>query len=82
MKWAVMGWAWATCVEEEKYIKIYWCGNLKEIFRLEFQDVCGRQYYEMSHTGTGLVGVDFINLALCRDNCHEVMRTVMTLVVS
>jgi len=66
-------------VEEEKYIKIYWCGNLKKMYRLEFPDICGRRYYEMDLIGTGLVGADFINVALCRDNCHEVMSIVMTL---
>jgi hypothetical protein len=60
-----MGWAWATCMEEEKYINIYtfWCGNLKEKYRLEFPDICGRRYYEMDRKGTGRVGADFINLA-------------------
>jgi len=66
-------------VEEEKYTQIYWCGNLKEIYCLEFLDVCGRRYYEMDLIGTGLVGADFINLALSRDNCHEVRSIVMTL---
>jgi hypothetical protein len=42
-----MGWARAKCVEEEKYKRVYWCGNLKEIYRLEFLDICGRRYYEM-----------------------------------
>jgi len=60
----MMGWAWATCEEEEeKCVKIYWCGNLKEIYCLEVLDIFGRRYYEMDHIGTGMVGADFINLA-------------------
>jgi hypothetical protein len=47
IKGVVMGWAWVTCMEEDKCINIYtfWCGNLKEIYRLEFPDICGRRYY-------------------------------------
>jgi hypothetical protein len=58
-----MGWALATCVEEEKYVTVYWCGNLKEIYRLEFLDIHRRRYYEMDRKGTGWVSADFINLA-------------------
>jgi hypothetical protein len=50
-------------VEEEKYVRVYWCGNLKEIYRLEFLDIYRRRYYEMYLKGTGWAGADFINLA-------------------
>ena len=26
-------------MEEVKYIRVYWCGNLKGIYRLEFLDI-------------------------------------------
>ena len=58
-----MGWAWATCFKEEKYVTVYWCGNMKELYLLEFLDMYGIRYYEMDRKETEWVGAGYINLA-------------------